>query len=456
MAIVDDILFVPLDTRRQDISPIGFVVLFDLRENGGGRENPEPIHAIQLTHKIDNLAVTRYDSGDGEGTKYLVWVNGDGGSVTKFYRTTGSDLRADNLELIEVQDWNPNSIEDFSVPESCWYLGTNLCWWRGTGAHQSSTFLRDKNGLLYMIGMRHPGGMPDTGEDWADLYRVDPKPSEGFKLTLLFQLHLYCEYDGAGRICNFAAANNAYVSPSGELILYSIPHDDEDWANPDFVRLGEFRHRDVNYTGTCTRGTGWAELYDDKDFNDRSIVFDWADRSQDDFDNFNNLDGFNDKTSSVRWCAPVECNIILYENSYYGGVPVTLPGTGGVLAGSDFGGFNDKVSSIRFWVDCTSGNSPPIADAGPDQLVLVGQDSTAIVALDGSGSSDPDPDPLTYTWTWDGGSVSGVRPTIRLSLGTTTVTLVVSDGMVNSVPDTVDIKVSGKAMPWIPLLLLDD
>jgi len=286
--------------------------------------------------------------------------------------------------------------------------------------------------------------MPDTGEDWADLYRVDPKPSgEGFKLTLLFQLHLYCEYAGAGRICNFAAANNAYVSPSGELILYSIPHDDEDWADPDFVRLAEFRHRDVNYTGTCTRGTGWAELYDDKDFNDRSIVFDWTDRDKDDFYDFNNLDGFNDKTSSVRWCAPVECNITIYENSYYGGGYVTLPGTGGVIADSDFGGFNDEVSSIRFWgADCTSGNSPPIADAGPDQFVSVGPDSTAIVALDGSASSDPDPDPLSYTWTWDGGSISGVRPTIRLPLGTTTVTLVVNDGMVNSVPDTVDIKLA--------------
>jgi len=136
---------------------------------------------------------------------------------------------------------------------------------------------------------------------------------------------------------------------------------------------------------------------------------------------------------------------------------VILPGSGVVAGISDLGDFSDKASSIRFWVDCTSGNSPPIADAGPDQLVLVDPDSTAIVELDGSASSDPDPDPLTYTWTWDVGSIRGVRPTIRLSLGTTTVTLVVNDGMVNSVPDTVDIKVKvrGEAMPWIPLLLDD-
>ncbi|MGA7981603.1 MAG: PASTA domain-containing protein, partial [Chromatiaceae bacterium] len=41
-----------------------------------------------------------------------------------------------------------------------------------------------------------------------------------------------------------------------------------------------------------------------------------------------------------------------------------------------------------------SGNTPPVADAGPDQTVFV----TNLVTLNGGGSSDTDGDPLTFRW----------------------------------------------------------
>jgi PKD repeat protein len=87
-------------------------------------------------------------------------------------------------------------------------------------------------------------------------------------------------------------------------------------------------------------------------------------------------------------------------------------------------------------------NTPPIADAGPDQMVcVIPPATTAIVTLDGSGSYDPDGDPLTYNWTWDGNIAYGVNPTVELPLGTTTITLVLNDGKIDSEPDTVDITV---------------
>jgi len=54
---------------------------------------------------------------------------------------------------------------------------------------------------------------------------------------------------------------------------------------------------------------------------------------------------------------------------------------------------------------------------------------------------------LTYSWTWEGGSATGVSPIVTLPLGTTTVTLVVNDGSVDSDPDTVDITVEDTTPP---------
>ena len=91
-------------------------------------------------------------------------------------------------------------------------------------------------------------------------------------------------------------------------------------------------------------------------------------------------------------------------------------------------------------------NSPPVADAGPDQTV--GELSN--VDLDGTGSSDPDGDPVTYAWLQTAG------PSVTLSDATAaapsftspdvtspvvlTFQLTVDDGS-DSTMDTVDITV---------------
>lgn len=94
-------------------------------------------------------------------------------------------------------------------------------------------------------------------------------------------------------------------------------------------------------------------------------------------------------------------------------------------------------------------NNPPVANAGPDQTVEQTKAEGADVTLDGSGSSDPDGDPLTYKWTWDGGEATGVNPIITFPLGTTTITLIVNDGELDSEPDTVNITVEDTTPPVI-------
>jgi RHS repeat-associated protein len=91
----------------------------------------------------------------------------------------------------------------------------------------------------------------------------------------------------------------------------------------------------------------------------------------------------------------------------------------------------------------TTDNSPPVADAGPDQKVHSGSQ----VTLDGSASHDADGDPLTYQWSLTGkpeGSTAAlsdptaVKPSFNIDiLGNYVGQLIVRDGKVNSAPDTV-------------------
>jgi hypothetical protein len=88
-------------------------------------------------------------------------------------------------------------------------------------------------------------------------------------------------------------------------------------------------------------------------------------------------------------------------------------------------------------------NTPPVADAGPDQTVLAGD----VPALDGSSSYDADSDPLSYLWTLTSKPVGStaslsntiaVNPTLAIDIkGTYTAQLVVNDGFADSAPDTV-------------------
>jgi len=99
-------------------------------------------------------------------------------------------------------------------------------------------------------------------------------------------------------------------------------------------------------------------------------------------------------------------------------------------------------------------NSPPVANAGPDQTVELSSTIGTEIQLDGSASSDPDGDILTYDWTWwDEGlvSVSGMQPLVTLPPGMTVVTLTVSDGF-ESDADTVQITVEDTTPPQIQIL----
>jgi len=92
----------------------------------------------------------------------------------------------------------------------------------------------------------------------------------------------------------------------------------------------------------------------------------------------------------------------------------------------------------------SSGNDPPVADAGPDQSVTdSNEDGSENVTLDGSGSSDSDGTISSYVWTEAGSQIAtGSGPTVGFDVGSHTVVLTVTDDDDDTDTDTVIITVS--------------
>ncbi len=102
-------------------------------------------------------------------------------------------------------------------------------------------------------------------------------------------------------------------------------------------------------------------------------------------------------------------------------------------------------------VTISTQNSAPLADAGPNQTVSVGD----TVTLDGSGSSDTDGDTLTFSWSFaslpEGSNATftdtnALQPGFTVDLpGTYVVQLIVNDGTLDSDPDTVTVSTGNLA-----------
>lgn len=91
-------------------------------------------------------------------------------------------------------------------------------------------------------------------------------------------------------------------------------------------------------------------------------------------------------------------------------------------------------------------NVPPVANAGPDQIVTDNDGNGAeVVALNGTASSDSDGTIVTYAWK-EGPNVvaTGPNPSVSLSVGTHTLTLQVTDDDGASSTDAVLIAVNPK------------
>ena len=96
-------------------------------------------HSISVWHS----SIRRTDGS------LLIWVNGDGGHVTRFYVTSTPDLRDPALQLTLLQTWDPASPEDFGSDVNPVCEGSD--WPTDTDAYQGSAFVRQADGRLFLV-----------------------------------------------------------------------------------------------------------------------------------------------------------------------------------------------------------------------------------------------------------------------------------------------------------------
>ena len=415
MQLIGDVLVIPLETPYDEALSENSILFVDVSDP----ETPVPLShynpGASSEFSAGLVGITPVQNADGGCCNYLMLITGKKNKEVRLYQSLPNadgditDLTASDL------DWQLIKVLTESSIESC--LG-GPDWHTGLGdGHQSLNFVRqeDLNGPLFLIGGRNTTLLP-SGSDYLDLYRVhiDSQGNpDNCLLTLEESTHVTSKpIIGGGDSANFAAAGGIYVSPSGELIVYSTEYEnDGPWTlesdgspGRQTVRFAEWRHREMVRPSSPTLSVGittdkllvvdegsdislfalgrppitkaWLQLFEDDDLGhtlpglgdkDDWLAVDYVDWNKDNFDDFRKLH-YSDDAGSWRWFAHNSCTIRANDDdfgdsNFPGRYSRTLLGTGQVEAESDLdsvanddGDFSldDELTSMQFFANCDS------------------------------------------------------------------------------------------------------
>jgi hypothetical protein len=325
--IVGDVLVVALSD--------GFLlakVNFTRKDSIGGGEpryNVElsPLNTIRH-YGAGSVAVARVPGGPPSpypGDRYLFAVAAEDVGA-RFYWSDGADL--DEVKSLEYLGfWDKAG------------LGVKSGYWR---RWEMLNLVTDANGTLYLIGTENTTSFLN-GDDWAGLFQLDVSKldPEAENLDGAVVAAWQREFDTGTELAldqvnlgNFDAASGVYVSPTGQLILYSAAHDNEGTAGS--VEAGEFRDIEVYYPETSPRESmcPWAEFYEDRTGwantpPHRSLMLDFKDRRiEDHWYRLDAEEGFGDDASSMKWYLAPGQLLDLYYDEHWTGPRIRLTGTG--------------------------------------------------------------------------------------------------------------------------------
>lgn len=370
-----DILVVPLEGRTTDSVSEGKVVFYNVQDP----EHPQRLSVtVEDDEKIGVAGLAKLPDG-----KFLLVTTGGDGRYLQFYRSNKDSFFDEGFEFVKHDKFDGLKVED-----GVWIVG-NV-------SHQTLQLLVEWDGSssfkVYLMGGYNNNALSPfvPGSDLLTLYEVFGwKSGESIRLKQRDQREMNVTSEnwpsvltesGASKTlanANFLAGLCAYVSPTGEFLVYAIEH--FNWGPNKSVRFVEFRHEQVYRESNKIFGKQlvldapvyvmedssvtldasqsermgslrpWVELFDHDNYDGRSVILDWNDRNEDDFDDFRDLDGFgdgiddgfNDRASSVRWFAPFGWKIRLHDQDNLGTREPTLD-LGGVGAQLGIRNLSDK------------------------------------------------------------------------------------------------------------------
>jgi hypothetical protein len=266
--------------------------------------------------------------------RFLLTIGRTDAATLDFYVSTSTNLAATTF----------TPFDSWSRSETLTTIGDATF-----GDYQSLNFVHQCDGALFLIGT-HENSSIGIGSDFADLFRVENGLGNDVRITKVAKKHLYCSYPSPGASssqdnhCNFDAAGGVYVDPSRNLILYGTEHGHDGPSGT--TRFMEFRSTFPNPNCSVDINEAFVELYDDSDFSDRGLMIDFPDQSLENYANYDQTEGFEDKASAVRFCIPPGWRYRLYQDKNYSGSFRDLVGSGSINLGS--AGFGDKTSSSRW------------------------------------------------------------------------------------------------------------
>lgn len=163
---------------------------------------------------------------------------------------------------------------------------------------------------------------------------------------------------------NFHAGSTVWVSPDGELFLYTIEHYavgvfnwnvmDVPLLQQDFVAFGEY-HDPRDPLVPVTAETAHVVLYSEQDFGGMRVEWSFADFLFEQWAEFSSLPGpcagfdcnFANAVQSLSWRLPSGMVVNLYEDENYSGDAIVLSGSGSMPVMTGFEDFIEDVASLE-------------------------------------------------------------------------------------------------------------